>query len=393
MTPSTGAGGGVLFVVPARGGSVRIPGKNLQEVAGIPLVGHAVRQACAAAGVVPGGPHAVVCSTDDPEIAACARAWGAEVPFERPASLATADSTSVDVAVHALDALAAAGRTYRALVLVQPTSPLTIPADLVAAIARFDDDPDHASLASVTATHPAAWHVAGSPGALEPTADSADHMLTGAFYVIAPDELNRERVFVASGRTAGFVVPPDRSVDVDEPIDLVVAEAVARARPVRILTLGTHEVGTGGCLVIAEAGVNHNGDLALAHQLVDAAAAAGADVVKFQTFAPERLASAGAPSAEYQRAAGVTADGQREMLARLALATDAWPELREHAEKRGLIFSRARSTKFPPACSNGWACPPSRSAPESSRTTRSSPTLPASGGRCWCRPAWQPCVR
>ena len=315
---------------------MRVPGKNLREVAGIPLVGHAVRQSQLAVTAIPGGPHAVVCSTDDPEIAACARVWGAEVPFERPASLATADTGSVDVAVHALDALATAGRTYRALVLVQPTSPLTIPADLVAAVARFDGDPDHAPLASVTPSHPAAWHVAGTP--LEPATDDAAHLLTGAFYVIAPDELRRERLFVASGRTAGFVVPPDRSVDVDEPFDLVVAEALARARPVRTVTLGALEVGTGGCLVIAEAGVNHNGDLALAHRLVDAAADAGADVVKFQTFAPERLASAGAPSAEYQRAAGAAADGQREMLTRLALAADAWPELHEHAERRGLIF-------------------------------------------------------
>jgi N,N'-diacetyllegionaminate synthase len=329
---------GVLLLVPARGGSVRIPGKNLREVAGIPLVGHAVRQARLAATAIPGGPHAVVCSTDDPEIAACARDWGAEVPFERPAPLASDAAGSLDVALHALDALAAAGRTYRALVLVQPTSPLTVPADLVAALARFDGDADHAPLASVTPTHPAAWHVAGSPGPLESVADQAGHVLTGAFYVIAPDELRRERLFVVPGRTAGFVVPPDRSVDVDEPLDLVVAEALARARPVRTLTLGVHEVGTGGCLVIAEAGVNHNGDLALAHRLVDAAADAGADVVKFQTFAPERLASVGAPTAEYQRAAGVAADDQREMLTRLALAADAWPELREHAENRGLIF-------------------------------------------------------
>jgi N,N'-diacetyllegionaminate synthase len=337
VTPSTGGHRGVLFLVPARGGSVRIPGKNLQEVAGIPLVGHAVRQARTARTSIPDGPHAVVCSTDDPAIAAVARDWGAEV-LDRPAALATSDSGSVDVALHALDTLAAAGRTFRAIVLVQPTSPLTRPADIVTAVARFDGDVEHASLASVTPTHPAAWHVAGPPGPLEPLTDNANHILTGAFYVVAPDELRRERRFVVPGRTAGFVVAPDRSIDVDEPIDLAVAEALARARPVRPLPLGDHLVGVGGCLVIAEAGVNHNGDLALAHRLVDAAADAGADAVKFQTFAPERLASVGAPTAEYQQAAGVAADGQREMLARLALGADAWPELRQHAIDRGLIF-------------------------------------------------------
>lgn len=338
MTQPKGDGQGVLFLVPARGGSVRVPRKNLQEVAGIPLVGHAVRQARRAVDSIGGGPHAVVCTTDDPDIADCAREWGAEVPFLRPAGLATGTATSVDVAVHALEVLEAAGRGFRVLVLVQPTSPLTLSSDLAAAVARFDADPDHAPVAAVTPTHPAAWHVSGPPGPLEPVGDPADHVLSGAFYVIAPDELRRERRFVVPGRTLGLVVPADRSVDVDEPLDLVVAEALTRCRPVRTLDLAGREVGAGGCLVIAEAGVNHNGDVAIAHQLVDAAADAGADVVKFQTFAPDQLASATAPAAEYQRAAGAGADGQREMLERLALPADAWSPLRDHAEGRGLVF-------------------------------------------------------
>ena len=164
MTRPTDGRGGVLLLVPARGGSVRVPRKNLQEVAGIPLVGHAVRQARLAAPAIPDGPHAVVCSTDDPELAACAREWGAEVPFLRPPELATSDATSVAVVLHALETLAGSGRTFRAVVLVQPTSPLTAASDLAAAVARFDQDPEHAPLASVTPTHPATWHVAGAPG-------------------------------------------------------------------------------------------------------------------------------------------------------------------------------------------------------------------------------------
>jgi len=126
--------GPILFLVPARGGSVRVPGKNLRTVAGIPLVGQAVRIARLAAARVPGGPHRIVCSTDDPGIAAAAREWGAEI-LDRPAELATAEATSVDVALHAIDAVAATGPAttpIRAVVLVQPTSPLTDPADLVA---------------------------------------------------------------------------------------------------------------------------------------------------------------------------------------------------------------------------------------------------------------------
>ena len=132
---------------------------------GIPLVGHAVRQARRAVDSIGGGPHAVVCTTDDPDIADCAREWGAEVPFLLvPAGLATGTATSVDVAVHALEVLEAAGRGFRVLVLVQPTSPLTLSSDLAAAVARFDADPDHGPVAAVTPTHPAAWHVSGPPG-------------------------------------------------------------------------------------------------------------------------------------------------------------------------------------------------------------------------------------
>lgn len=105
----------VLFLVPAREDSRRSPGKNLRHVAGIPLVAWAVRAARAAAAVVPGGPHPVVCSTDDPAIAASAVAWHAEVPFLRPAAHAGDAASSVDVVLHALDSLAAAGRRFRAV--------------------------------------------------------------------------------------------------------------------------------------------------------------------------------------------------------------------------------------------------------------------------------------
>jgi len=89
--------------------------------------------------------------------------------------------------------------------------------------------------------------------------------------------------------------------------------------------------------IIAEAGVNHNGDPALAEKLVDAAAAAGADAVKFQTFRAESLASDAAPLAPYQSAAGVR-DGQKAMLAKLELDEAAHRRLQARAKKAGLEF-------------------------------------------------------
>ena len=89
--------------------------------------------------------------------------------------------------------------------------------------------------------------------------------------------------------------------------------------------------------IIAEAGVNHNGDVNIAHRLVDAAHAAGADCVKFQTFRAKNLAARGATRAAYQEAA-VGEGSQRDMLRRLELPFEAFAELREHCVRAGIQF-------------------------------------------------------
>lgn len=102
---------------------------------------------------------------------------------------------------------------------------------------------------------------------------------------------------------------------------------------------------TDAVFVIAEAGVNHNGDVALAHRLVDIAADAGADAVKFQTFSAERVAGAEAPKAAYQRETTEAKESQRDMLRRLELPREAHPALMRQCEKRGIEFM---STPFDP---------------------------------------------
>ena len=110
----------------------------------------------------------------------------------------------------------------------------------------------------------------------------------------------------------------------------------------RAFILSGRTVGTGEpVFVIAEAGVNHNGDVALARRLVDAAAECGADAVKFQTFNVDALLTREAPKAGYQVETTGEGESQRDMLARLELGADRLGELRDRAAKHGLVFFSA----------------------------------------------------
>ena len=95
---------------------------------------------------------------------------------------------------------------------------------------------------------------------------------------------------------------------------------------------------TSRTLIIAEAGVNHNGDLARARQLIDVAAVAGADLVKFQTFTADRLATRTAQRADYQNRSTGTKESQHEMLSRLELTDAMHHELIAHCATRKIGF-------------------------------------------------------
>jgi N,N'-diacetyllegionaminate synthase len=334
----------ILFLIPARGGSKGFPGKNLARLGGIPLVGRAARVARQAASVLGPGCR-VVCSTDDPDIAEMAREWGAETPFLRPAEFATDEARTMDVVFHALDAL---GAPFDALVLLQPTSPLVEAGDVLGAIRLYQEK--RASVISVCAAeHPVEWHYRmEEDGCLSPVlpAKNAHQRQTvgvayrpnGAVYVASPDTLRQAESFM-TGSTRGFVMPADRSVDIDAPLDLAVARAILEAREVPCIEIAGRKIGPGQpCFIIAEAGVNHNGSLELALKLVDAAAAAGADAVKFQTFKADRLVTRNAPKAGYQIRATGDAGTQYEMLKRLELTEENHRSLIAHCERRGVLF-------------------------------------------------------
>ncbi|MFO0629153.1 MAG: hypothetical protein U0325_26490 [Polyangiales bacterium] len=181
-----------LFLIPVRGGSKSVPRKNLRTVAGTSLLGRAVHRALRARQLL-GGAGRVVVDTDDPELAREALRYGAEVPYLRPAALATDSARTLDVVRHCLDALEV--RDGRPVVLLQATSPLT-PADHVADVVHdaFATG-DGAPVVSVAASLPSpAWTFAvAANDVLRPWSDApAGHQrqlhepsvrISGAVYV------------------------------------------------------------------------------------------------------------------------------------------------------------------------------------------------------------------
>lgn len=334
----------VLFLIPARGGSKGFPGKNLARLAGIPLVGRAARVARQAASVLGPGCR-VVCSTDSPAIAEAARVWGAEVPFLRPADLATDEARTIDVVLHALDAL---GGTYDVVVLLQPTSPLSEAGDILGAI-RLHRDTQAPVISICAEEHPVEWLCRMTPdGCLEPVFPARDshqrqasggaYRPNGAVYVASPEMLRREGSFMTR-ETRGYVMPASRSIDVDAPVDVTLSRAILDARDVPCVDIAGRKVGPGQpCFIIAEAGVNHNGNRDLALKLIDAAAAAGADAVKFQTFKADRLVTNDAPKAGYQIRATGDVETQYEMLKRLELSEADHRALAARCAGRGILF-------------------------------------------------------
>ncbi len=335
-----------LIIIPARGGSKGIPRKNLRTVGGISLIGRAVRTARAACAQLGGG--RVIVDSDDEEILAEGRRWGGETPFVRPATLAGDASSSDDVMRHALRTLGIAASDPRPVVLMQATSPLTPTEHVVDAVRLFLRHGDPVESVCAPDHHPAWCHRLDADGRLVPLLP--EHATTrrqdlppvvreaGAVYVVSAGDVLASRPLVQPGRTRGVPLDPRLAVDIDHEHELAVADALLSTTAPAV-HIGDRRIADGErCFIIAEAGVNHDGDVTEAHRMVDAAAEIGADAVKFQTWRTELICRPGAPKAEYQREQDGTHDDQFTMLKRLELPDSAWAELAAHARERGILF-------------------------------------------------------
>lgn len=222
----------VLALIPARGGSKRLPGKNLMPLGGKPLIAWSIDVVRDLSGVVD-----VLVSTDDPVIAQAADGMGALVPWLRPAELATDTASSVDVALHALDWYEAEYGVVDGLMLLQPTSPLRTRQTVESGIALFQTGQGRAVVGvAPAATHPM-WALKLLDGGLQPWVSqealrtrSQDlpeaYAITGAFYLLSPQVLRKERSFYPLGAQPLVQNGERESVDIDTEEDYVLAQAL-----------------------------------------------------------------------------------------------------------------------------------------------------------------------
>ncbi len=240
-----------LAIIPARGGSKTIPRKNVLPLAGKPLIAHTILAARHAQHI-----GRVIVSTDDAEIGAISTAYGAEVVW-RPAAISGDTASSESALLHVLDQLHAQDDSVPAwTVFLQCTSPLTLPADIDATVQAVLDAEAETGLA-VTPFHYFLWQATAAGDAVGINHDKRvrlrrqdrepQYVETGAIYVMQTAGFRhaQHRFF---GRTAMYVMPPERCLEIDEPVDFTLAEVLLHRQqsqyrraclpdPVRLLVL------------------------------------------------------------------------------------------------------------------------------------------------------------
>lgn len=220
----------MIALIPARGGSKGLPGKNIRPLCAKPLIAYTIEAARSAASV-----DRVIVTTDSPEIAAIAREYGAEVPFLRPAALAGDTSSAVDVYLHAVEYLMAEGReTIDKFLVLLPTVPLRSAADIDGAVQLLREKNATTVLSVKEAAVPLQWYLELSEQRIVPPAaavmknrqDQKEYCIpNGAVYVLDYAYLKEHRSYY-SDRTFAYQMPPERSVDIDALFDFELAEFI-----------------------------------------------------------------------------------------------------------------------------------------------------------------------
>lgn len=217
-----------ICTICARGGSVGVPRKNIRPLLGKPLIAYTIEQALACPKI-----DGVYVSTDDDEIAAVARHYGAIVPFKRPAELATSEAGKLPVIQHLVDYLLAQGTDVDRVIDMDPTSPLRSAVDIETALELLDADTDVVITAYQSDKNPYfnmverkadgnVRLVKPMPGGVASRqAAPTVYSMNASIYVWHRTTLTAG---LWNGRTQLYEMPRDRSIDIDSEIDFKLVE-------------------------------------------------------------------------------------------------------------------------------------------------------------------------
>ncbi len=225
----------ILAIIPARGGSKGLPGKNIKKLGEKALIGWTIEAGLASSYI-----DKLIVSTDDLKIAGIAREFGANLPFQRPAELATDNAKSIDTLFHAIDWFSTnTNDTFDLILLLQPTSPLRSTKDIDKALRKLLETKGKAVVSVCPCEHHPWWanelpadhnmkeflrpEIANTNRQALP----AYYRLNGAIYIAEPAYLRENDSFLGE-HTYSYEMPLERSVDIDSALDFKLAEVLIR---------------------------------------------------------------------------------------------------------------------------------------------------------------------
>lgn len=226
----------IIAIIPARGGSKEIPHKNVRNLCDKPLIAWTIEQGLKCKYL-----DKIIVSTDDHHISEISKQFGAQVPFLRPKEISKDDSSTVDAVIHALNYYEINKYKVDIVVILQPTSPLRTSEDISMALKIFFENKDADSVVSVSkCNHSPYWSLKIENKFLK--ANFGDKYLNlrrqdlpdlflpnGAIYISSKNNIQKNKGFFGK-RTMPYVMPYERSIDIDSIIDLKLAEILLGER-------------------------------------------------------------------------------------------------------------------------------------------------------------------
>ena len=223
----------VLAIVPARGGSKRLPGKNRLILNNKPLIAWSIE-----AGLNSSYVDRVIVSTDDQDIADISREWGAEVPFIRPQELASDKATTVDTIIHALQSIENSDERYDYILLLQPTSPLRTAKHIDEAVELMIEKCADSIVGVTEVSHPVEWsntlpdnlsmdNFISKEAYFTRSQDFPKrYQINGAIYLIKKESLLSSGMMKSEVNSIAYIMDKNDSVDIDDRFDFILAETL-----------------------------------------------------------------------------------------------------------------------------------------------------------------------